>query len=217
MSERNYYVICDDGCEFPAMTKEQILTAIQQAVESHEITDVDSGFVTTLKEQNANKGVKFWFGTSAQFAALETKQSDTLYILTDDDTMEGIEALQEAVTKILDGTTVVPKAAHANSADSATNAGRATLVTGTSLTVTDGKALMNDATGLYLCIITGTYNNADGNTINARVTSLIMIDEDAPWAYGSECNGLYARWFSGDGRISAVGTDAAIVKAYKIG
>ena len=34
------------------MTKEQILAAITQAVESHTVSDVDTGFVTTLKEQN---------------------------------------------------------------------------------------------------------------------------------------------------------------------
>ena len=103
-NERNYFVICEDGCEFPAMTKEQILTAIQQAVESHEITDVDSGFVTTIKEQNKNAGIKFWFGSTAQFNALESKQGNTVYILTDDDTQESIETemseLQNDVTAL---------------------------------------------------------------------------------------------------------------------
>lgn len=170
MSERNYYVICDDGCEFPAMTKEQILTAIQQAVESHEITDVDSGFVTTLKEQNANKGVKFWFGTSAQFAALETKQSDTLYILTDDDTMEGIEALQEAVTKILDGTTVVPKAAHANSATSADKLNAQTYYPDYQVT----------KTGLYLINI----KSKETNNLYTAILFISSLESDFIWSGG---------------------------------
>lgn len=101
--ERQYYVICQDGCEFPAMTKEQILAAIQQAVESHEIADVDSGFVTTIKEQNKNTGIKFWFGTTAQFNALSTKQGNTMYILTDDDTQESIETAIEELQSAVNG------------------------------------------------------------------------------------------------------------------
>lgn len=84
MSERNYYVICDDNCRFPSMTKEQILAAITQAVEGHEIADVDTGFVTTLKEQNANTGLRFWVGTTAQYNALASKERNVLYILTDE-------------------------------------------------------------------------------------------------------------------------------------
>lgn len=84
MSERNYYVLCDDKCLFEGMTKEQILAAITQAVEGHEIADVDTGFVTTLKEQNANTGLRFWVGTTAQYNALASKERNVLYILTDE-------------------------------------------------------------------------------------------------------------------------------------
>lgn len=84
MSNRNYYVICDDNCKFESMTKEQILSAITQAVEGHTVGDVDTGFVTTLKEQNANTGLRFWVGTTAQYNALASRERNVLYILTDE-------------------------------------------------------------------------------------------------------------------------------------
>lgn len=84
-NNQNYYVIGDNNCRFPGMTKEEILTAITQAVENHEITDIDTGFVTTIIEQNTNKSVKFWIGTTAQFNALAQTSNDVFYIITDYD------------------------------------------------------------------------------------------------------------------------------------
>lgn len=93
MSERNYYVICDDNCKFESMTKEQIIAAIADATGVvPEGIDVDAAFVTKIKEMNANKKIKWWFGTTAEFNALETKEADTVYILTDDDTAESLDA-----------------------------------------------------------------------------------------------------------------------------
>jgi len=82
--ERNYYVLCDDNCKFPAMTKEQTLTAITQAVETGSIHDVDTGFVTKIVEQNKQIGLSFWVGTSAEYNAIENKAANCFYIITDD-------------------------------------------------------------------------------------------------------------------------------------
>lgn len=90
--ERNYYVLCENNCKFPAMTKEQILTAIEQAISTGEIKDVDTGFVTRLKEQNANKALIFWIGTTAEYNALTEKKENCFYILTDDTTDDDINA-----------------------------------------------------------------------------------------------------------------------------
>lgn len=89
---RTYYVIADDNCKIESMTKEQILAAITQAVESHSISDVDTGFVTTLKERNAGNGLKFWVGTTAQYNALDPKEENCFYILSDDTELEDLEA-----------------------------------------------------------------------------------------------------------------------------
>lgn len=90
--ERNYYVICADGCKFESMTKEQILAAITQAVETGEIKDVDTGFVTKIKEQNSGLGLSFWVGTQAEYNALETKPTNCFSIITDDTFAEDINA-----------------------------------------------------------------------------------------------------------------------------
>lgn len=84
MSERKYYCFCGSNCKYETMTKEQILAAITQAVESGEVRDVDTGFVTKIKEQNAGGYVSFWVGTTAQYNALQTKETNCIYILTDD-------------------------------------------------------------------------------------------------------------------------------------
>ena len=53
MSERNYYVLCDDNCRFESMTKEQIIAAIAEAT-GHTPEDIDAAFITRIKEQNKN-------------------------------------------------------------------------------------------------------------------------------------------------------------------
>ena len=91
MESGKYYVIGYGNNLIESMTKEQILAAITQAVEEHTISDVDTGFVTTLKEQNANTGLKFWVGTTAQYNALQDKDPQCVYILTDDAELEDLE------------------------------------------------------------------------------------------------------------------------------
>lgn len=89
---RKYYVISDDNCKFESMTKEQILAAITQAVEGHTIADVDTGFVTMLKEYNRGTGLSVWFGTQAEYNAVETKLPNTVYFITDDSRYDDMEA-----------------------------------------------------------------------------------------------------------------------------
>ena len=106
--ERKYYVLCGDKCLFEAMTKEQTLAAIAQAVETGEIKDVDTGFVTTIKEQNRGKGLTFWVGTTAEYNALTEKVQNCFYILTDDTMSDDIEKiiidLQNSVNNVLNVT-----------------------------------------------------------------------------------------------------------------
>lgn len=90
--ERTYYVICEDNCRFESMTKEEILTAITNAVQQGNFGDIDTGFVTKVKEQNRNVALKFWVGTQAEYNALEDKPNNTFCIITDDEAKENIEA-----------------------------------------------------------------------------------------------------------------------------
>lgn len=85
-----YYVIGEGNNFYEGMTKEQILAAITQAIETHTITDVDTGFVTTIKEKNKNSPLALWVGTEAEYNAIQEKDQNTLYIKTDDSTLEAI-------------------------------------------------------------------------------------------------------------------------------
>lgn len=75
------------------LTKEQIYTAIDSYLKTGKPpTDIDDGFITTLKEINEGEGIKLWIGTMAEYEALETKQDNVLYLFSDDPTVEDIEA-----------------------------------------------------------------------------------------------------------------------------
>lgn len=104
MAERKYYCFCAANCKWETMTKEQILTAIEQAVSTGSIHDIDSGFVTTLREINRQRGLRFWVGTTAEYNSLPSRENNVLYIKTDDNSAEdlnkAIKELKEAVNAI---------------------------------------------------------------------------------------------------------------------
>lgn len=103
--ERKYFVLCGDNCKFESMTKEQIMTAIAQAVSTGVITNVDGGFITKIKEQNAAADLSFWVGTSAEYNALETKRANCFYILTDDTAGEDLQTVIEELKTATDAIT----------------------------------------------------------------------------------------------------------------
>lgn len=97
---------------YEGMTKEDIITAIEQAT-GGDIGDLDTGFITIWKEQNAGIGIKLWVGTTAQYEALDPKPTNTIYIKTDDSTIEDINAaiaaIQAAITAIETGDSFAPE------------------------------------------------------------------------------------------------------------
>lgn len=101
MADRKYYCLCDLGCKFETMTKEQILVAIEQAVNEGKITNIDTGFVTKLKELNKGGYVTVWRGTTAEYNALTEKDENCIYIKTDDTRLENIE---KAILKLREET-----------------------------------------------------------------------------------------------------------------
>ncbi len=103
MADRKYYVICESGCRFESMTKEQILTAIMQAVETGKITDVDAGFVTTIKTIDGSP-LRFFVGTQARYEALSSAEKENLFaIITNDTTKADMLATLETLRKDIDG------------------------------------------------------------------------------------------------------------------
>ena len=117
----NIYVRGDNNGNYAGMTKEEILAAITQAISGGTIGDIDTGFVTKIKEQNRGQGLMFWVGTTAEYEALAEKPNNVLYIKTDDtsaaDINNAISALQSAVTELTE--TVGGKAPtnHASASD----------------------------------------------------------------------------------------------------
>lgn len=112
------YVRGDSDSSFEAMTKEQIYTAIVEAVESGTVGDIDTGFVTMIKEMNKGQGLKFWVGTTAEYEAITDKENNVLYIKTDDTTAadisrdftqvnEAIETIQNNLASLSDQITEV--------------------------------------------------------------------------------------------------------------
>lgn len=96
-----YYCLSDNDCKYPTMTAEQILTAIQEAIENGSITDPDEAIISKLVDINASKTVQVWIGTEAQFNALSgisrvskcvirIGTDGVLYLCTDDTTLEDI-------------------------------------------------------------------------------------------------------------------------------
>ena len=95
---RKYYVLCGSNCKFESMTKEQILTAITQAVNGGTIGDIDTGFVTTIKTITGQP-LRFFVGTQAMYDGLSDDQKTNLFAIITNDTEK--EAIQETLTKLL--------------------------------------------------------------------------------------------------------------------
>ena len=104
MAERKYYVICEDNCKFESMTKEQIYAAIMQAAETGEISNVDAGFISVIKEQNGGRNLMFWLGTTAEYNALNEKYENCLYIKTDDTFAADISAKMNELIEYAEST-----------------------------------------------------------------------------------------------------------------
>lgn len=130
MADRKYYVLCEQNCKFESLTKEQILTAISQAVETGSVGDCDVGFITTIKTINGQP-LKFFVGTQSEYELLSADQKQNLFaLITNDTTKEGITAAinelrtsHEALSESLaDGSFKVAEATHATNADEATHA-----------------------------------------------------------------------------------------------
>lgn len=84
------YAICDANCRWETLSREQILTAIMQAINEGTISDIDAGFVQTIKTING-AALKFFVGTQAEYDALAAEQKQNLFaIITNDTTKEGL-------------------------------------------------------------------------------------------------------------------------------
>jgi len=106
-----HYVLRGDKSLVESMTKEEIETAIVNAIEQGEIGEIDTGFVTSLKEQNGGQAFKVWIGTQAQYNAIANPEKNVLYLITDDttdsDLEEAFEELEETVENLAEDVTTL--------------------------------------------------------------------------------------------------------------
>ena len=118
MATPKVYVICDANCKFEGMTKEQIITAIVNAVNNGTIGDIDTGFVQTIKTINGTP-LRFFVGTQAEYNELtEDERANLFAIISDDATKDGILAsiisLSEDVTSLKKRADILEKAEKTN-------------------------------------------------------------------------------------------------------
>lgn len=93
MATTVYNVFNGDDCAFESLTKEQIYDLIANSIQQGELVgvDADKPFVTKIKEQNKGAALKFWVGTQAEFNAIQTKEQNCFYIISDSTAQEDIE------------------------------------------------------------------------------------------------------------------------------
>lgn len=100
--EKKYFCFCSSNCKYETMTKEQILTAIAQALSTGKVENVDTGFITKVKEANGGRYVTFWVGTQAEYNALKEKKTDCLYIVTDSAANQAMDMIAQEVKEMKD-------------------------------------------------------------------------------------------------------------------
>lgn len=98
MAERTFYVVSKDDCLIEGMSKEQILTAIEQSLEQGYVSNPDSAVFSKIKEIRANETAQIWIGTEAEFNAISPAptigrsivrigENGVMYICSDDSTL----------------------------------------------------------------------------------------------------------------------------------
>lgn len=98
MAESTFYVVNKDDCLTEGMSKEQILTAIEQSLEQGYVSNPDSAVFSKIKEIRANETAQIWIGTEAQFNAISPAptigrsivrigENGVMYICSDDSTL----------------------------------------------------------------------------------------------------------------------------------
>ena len=78
-----YYVTREDGVKTEGLTKEQIYELINGT--TGEIPEgVDEAFITKLREINKSGNISLWVGSNAEYNDIEVKDTNTVYIVTND-------------------------------------------------------------------------------------------------------------------------------------
>ena len=96
------YVHDDNNNRIEALSKEEIYALIDEVIESGELpSDVPPAFVTALKSIVDGKAYKIGFCTQYEYNQIEARGglvADALYIITDDETEQDLEAAIDALS-----------------------------------------------------------------------------------------------------------------------
>lgn len=220
MAERNYWVLCDDNCRFPAMTKEQILTAIAQAVSEGTVGDIDAGFIQTIKTINGVP-LRFFYGKQYEYEALTDEEKENLFaIITNDTTKEGIEKaietlrndlnsvderLSEAIKGIEDGNII---AGYASRASNSNNASYLTIDT----LYANVYQFINEI-GLYAVEFTSVSYPDTILTVMLSITDLSRTVYAPNAVLG---NKTYSCFYNGNGVVSVAGEGADNAELHRV-
>lgn len=167
------YVLCDANCRWEGMTKEQILTAITQAVNEGTISNIDTGFVQTIKTVNG-KGLKFFVGEQSEYDALTQEDKEDLFAIISndvakDDLLNAIETVKLGFEDLMSGNSAAPFADKAVRADIAT----ALNPTKGTLSMSAGYAEITlEENAIYVFSISGTSETADYRSANGSTVIL---------------------------------------------
>ena len=129
------------------------------------ITDSGSAISTVaVKEQRANTAIKQWVGTKAQYTALESKDANTVYVITDETDVEAI-----TVDSALSSTSIHPvqnKAIY-----TALQGKQDNLVSGTNIKTINNNSLLGSGNISINQIEYATYQSTTWAQVNTWVTA----------------------------------------------
>lgn len=163
-----YYVLCDDDCRHEGMNREQIIAAIEQALEQGFVSDPDEAVISKLREIRSNGAVQLWVGSEQEFNALSPApdisrafvrigKNGVVYLCPDDDSAKAFEKHMGdtnnphnvTIEQVLGGRTLGVK------------------LSGTG-TKTDNRWV--DGKAIYAKAITGDYNKRIGGSIHINLS-----------------------------------------------
>lgn len=107
MDEKKFYCYCENNCKYETLSKEQILTAIANAIETGSVGNCDTGFITTIKTINGLP-LRFFIGEQADYEALSADDKKNLFALITNDTtkeslLKSISEMQTDLKELTDG------------------------------------------------------------------------------------------------------------------
>ncbi len=216
-----FYVLDEHHNLIPAYDKEGVLAVLEEAISSGSLEGItaDSAFITKLKCCVTGGTNRVAFVTQAKYNAMKkdgSLQSNCLYIITDDDTYDGLDTalseVTEKVNNIVNDIVPVPsatKATKATTAETAETAEGAKLLKGCSVFDANTQASI----GLYYVVVRSSGGSYYSAPLYVGATS-------SYFSYSAYIDGdVRVRYRTAEKLFEVVGTNAStytIQSIYKV-